>query len=133
MPTIKRIGYIGLSVRDARRSAAWWQELLGMEVELENFDSANWPAPWNEVLLVDRETGLKIGLMEHPSNPGDPFDEFRTGLDHVEFEVSSREELDEWLERLDALRIPHSGIKDEHIIVVRDPDNIQFEFFLARS
>ena len=37
-----------------------------MEVELENFDSSNWPAPWNEVLLVDRGTGLKIGLMEHP-------------------------------------------------------------------
>jgi len=104
-----------------------------MEVELENFDSSNWPAPWNEVLLVDRGTGLKIGLMEHPSNPGDPFDEFRTGLDHIEFEVSSRKELDEWLERLDALSIPHSGIKDEHIIVVRDPDNIQFEFFLPRT
>jgi glyoxylase I family protein len=38
--------------------------------------------------------------------------------------------LERWRERLDELGIPHSGIKDDHILVARDPDNIQFEFFL---
>jgi glyoxylase I family protein len=134
-PTIKRILYIGLSVRDARRSAEWWKQLFGMEIEKENFNSENWPAPWNEVQLIHPESGFQIGFIEHPQNSGDGFSEFRTGLDHIEFEVSSREELEQWRDRLDALRISHSGIKgiNKHIIVVRDPDNIQFEFFLPKQ
>jgi glyoxylase I family protein len=127
---VQRILYIGLSVRDARRSADWWRELLGMEVEKENFNSENWPASWNEVQLIHSESGFQIGFIEHPQNPGDEFSEFQTGLDHIELEVASRDELEQWRERLDTLGISHSGIKDDHIIVVRDPDNIQFEFFL---
>jgi glyoxylase I family protein len=127
---VQRILYIGLSVRDARRSSEWWRELLGMNVEKENFDSANWPASWNEVQLIHPGSGFQIGFIEHPQNSGDEFSEFRTGLDHIEFEVTSLDELEQWRDRLDALRISHSGIKDDHIIVVRDPDNIQFEFFL---
>ena len=130
VPTIKRILYIGLSVRDARRSAEWWQQLLGLEVEKENFNQEHWPAPWNEVQLIHPEAGFQLGFIEHPQNSGEQFSEFGTGLDHIEFEVSSSEELEQWRERLDALDIPHSGIKDDHLIVVRDPDNIQFEFFL---
>lgn len=107
---------------------------MGLELERENFDSANWPAPWNEVKLKDPGGGFQLGFIEHPQNKGDPFSEFRTGLDHMEFEVASREELDQWRDRLDDLGIPHSGIKGmhRHIIVVRDPDNIQFEFFLPK-
>jgi glyoxylase I family protein len=129
-PTVRSILYVGFSVRDARRSADWWQQLLGMEVEKENFDQDHWPAPWNEVQLIHREAGFQLGFIEHRQNPGEPFDEFMTGLDHIEFEVSNHQELEQWRDRLDAFGIPHSGIKDGHLIVVRDPDNIQFEFFL---
>ena len=130
MPSVKGILYIGLSVRDARRSADWWQRLLGMEVEKENFNQDHWAAPWNEVLLNHSEGGFQLGFIEHPQNQGEQFTEFSTGLDHIEFEVSGLEELEQWRDRLDALGIRHSGIKDDHMIVVRDPDNIQFEFFL---
>lgn len=135
MPAVKGIMYIALSVRDARRSADWWRELLGLEVEKENFDSANWPAPWNEVQLKDPQGRFQIGFIEHRSNPSEPFSEFRTGLDHFELEVGSREELEQWRDRLDTIGIPHSGIKGmhQHIIAVRDSDNIQFEFFLPKS
>ncbi len=78
-------------------------------------------------------SGLLIGLLQHPSNPGDEFSEFRTGLDHLEFEVSTRGELEEWLRRLDEHGVIHSEIKDEHILTFRDPDNIQLEFFLPTS
>jgi glyoxylase I family protein len=132
VPTIKSIVYIGLSVRDAKRSADWWQQLLGMEVEKENFNQEHWPAPWNEVQLIHAEGGFQLGFIEHSQNSGELFSEFRTGLDHIEFEVSSYDELEQWRDRLDALRVPHSGIKDDHLIVVRDPDNIQFEFFLPQ-
>src|SRR2546423_14370390 len=127
-PRIEGIPFIGLSVRDARRSAGWYQRLLGMQVVRENFDSANWSAPWSEVLLKDPESGVEIGLIEHPSNPGEPFSEFRTGLDHVELEVSGLEQLERWRDRLDHLGIAHSGIKDDRLIVVRDPDTIHIQF-----
>jgi catechol 2,3-dioxygenase-like lactoylglutathione lyase family enzyme len=128
-PRIQGIPFVGLSVRDARRSAEWYQRLLGMRVERENFDSANWPSPWNEILLKDPVSGLEIGLIEHPSNSGEPFSEFNTGLDHFELGVAGLEELQRWRDRLDELEVAHSGIKDGRLIVVRDPDNIQMEFF----
>jgi catechol 2,3-dioxygenase-like lactoylglutathione lyase family enzyme len=32
MPAIRGVTYVGLSVRDVRRSAEWYRELLGMDV-----------------------------------------------------------------------------------------------------
>ena len=43
---------------------------------------------------------------------GDVFDEFRIGLDHIAFGCVSREELESWLARLDALGIEHGEILD---------------------
>jgi glyoxylase I family protein len=126
--TSMRVLYVGLSVRDARHSARWYRELFGMETVGENFASSNWASEWDEVLLKHPVSGLLIGLLQHPANPGDPFSEFRTGLDHLEFEVADRDELERWEQRLTELGIAHSGIKD-HLVTFRDPDNIQLEFF----
>ncbi|MBA2312135.1 MAG: VOC family protein [Actinobacteria bacterium] len=87
--SFKRIVYIGLSVRDARQSGDWWRELLGMEIAKENFNAESWPSTWNEVQLIHPESGFQMGFIEHPQNAGEEFSEFRTGLDHIEFEVSS--------------------------------------------
>jgi hypothetical protein len=54
-------------------------------------------------------SGLLIGLLQHPANPGDPFSELRTGLDHLEFEVADRNEFERWEQRLTELGIAHSG------------------------
>jgi glyoxylase I family protein len=65
--------------------------------------------------------------------PGTPFDECRTGLDHISFGVASRDELAAWVATLDELGIQHTGIRDEKepmpysTVVFRDPDNIQLE------
>jgi catechol 2,3-dioxygenase-like lactoylglutathione lyase family enzyme len=64
---------------------------------------------------------------------GDVFDEFRIGLDHIAFGCASREELESWSARLDALGIEHGEILDRSYgagLAFRDPDNIQLEFFL---
>jgi catechol 2,3-dioxygenase-like lactoylglutathione lyase family enzyme len=131
-PTIKGVMYVGLSVRDVRRSTAWYRELLDMEIERENYGGSAWPSDWDEVLLRHPASGILIGLVQHPSNPGDPFSEFRTGLDHLEFEVEGSEQLDGWEERLRSLGIAYSR-KQAHIIAFRDPDNIQLEFFYPQT
>ena len=86
------------------------------------------------VSLREPTTDLEICLVHHRANPGDPFSEFRTGLDHLEFFVAQRADLDDWVERLDALGVEHSGITQPSytpnaMLTFRDPDNIQLEFF----
>jgi catechol 2,3-dioxygenase-like lactoylglutathione lyase family enzyme len=89
------------------------------------------------VLLIDPKGGPAIGLHTNGSNKGEPFDECRTGLDHVGFNVSDRAELERWVEHLDAIGVEHTGIRDitEPVpfstLVFRDPDNIQLELILA--
>jgi len=127
-PTFERVMYVGLSVTDARRSSGWYADVLGFEVERENFGSTAWPSDWDEVLMRHPHSGVRIGLLRHPSNDGAPFSEFHTGLDHIELEVASPSELERWRRRLDEAGVPHSGARD-YIVTFRDPDNIQLELF----
>jgi catechol 2,3-dioxygenase-like lactoylglutathione lyase family enzyme len=128
VPAITGLAYLGLSVRDARRSAGWYRELLGLETVREQLDEAGQGA----VLLREPASGMLIGLVAHPGNDGEPFSEFRTGLDHAEFGVPSREALQAWVARLDELGVAHSGIKQAALgamVTFRDPDNIQLELY----
>jgi glyoxylase I family protein len=127
-PIFRRVMYIAFSVTDARASAEWYRNVLGMTTERANFGGGVWASDWDEVLLIHPGSGLRIALLQHPSNDGQPFSEFRTGLDHIEFEVGSMRELDAWRRKLDELGIPYSGARP-HIVTFRDPDNIQLEFF----
>jgi glyoxylase I family protein len=130
-PAFLGVTYVGLSVRDLPRSAAWYREVLGLEIKRENIGGSAWPADWDEVLLRHPDSGLLIGLLQHPSNLGDAFSEFQTGLDHLELEVASQDELDVWRHRLDSLGVSHSGAHN-HIVTLRDPDNIQLELFVRK-
>ena len=122
MPSIRGVCYVGLSVRDARQSAEWYRVLLDLHERSSQEDDDRIS------ILLEHAGGLSIGLVQHRSNDGTRFSEFRTGLDHVEFEVGSEQELNDWRARLDELGISHSGAFP-HIVTFRDPDNIQLEFF----
>jgi glyoxylase I family protein len=124
VPSIKAIGYVGLSVRDAGSSAGWYRRLLDMR-EAGREDNPGWIS-----VLLEHPSGFAIGLIQHRTNDGQPFSEFRTGLDHVEFEVESEDELNAWRSRLDELGIAYTGAFP-HIVTFRDPDNIQLEFFCS--
>lgn len=76
---------------------------------------------------------MELCLASHATDPG-AFSEFRAGLDHLEFLVTQRSDLDSWAARLDELGIRHSGVKEpaytaNAMLTFRDPDNIQLEFF----
>jgi catechol 2,3-dioxygenase-like lactoylglutathione lyase family enzyme len=121
---------VNLTVRDPARSAAWYRELLGLE---QRYDHTSDDGQLRYVVVQDLSIGFILGLVGHAANSGAAFDETTTGLDHLEFLVDQREDLDEWASRLDELGIAHSGIKDlEHtpnrMLTFRDPDNIQLEF-----
>jgi glyoxylase I family protein len=119
-----------LTVSNADRSAAWYCGLLGW-TELGRYVRPDGQV--QQVCLADRPSGLQLCLVHHETRPG-VFDELRAGLDHLEFLVRGRGDLDAWAAHLDDLGIPHSGIKEPSytsnaMITFRDPDNIQLEFF----
>jgi len=61
------------------------------------------------VLLMDPRSGITIGLHRHEANPGQPFHESRTGLDHISG-AAGRADLDAWARWPGELGIEHSGV-----------------------
>jgi glyoxylase I family protein len=119
------------TVLDLARSTSWYAEVLGMEVYYQFVDA---DGRVGDVCLREPVSGLELCLVDHRANPGDDFSEFRTGLDHLEFLVAARVDLDAWAERLAALGVSHSGVKEptytrNAMVTFRDPNNIQLEFF----
>ncbi len=126
-------GYLSptLTVTSLEKSVSWYRQLLDLAIrrEYEPDDKHQ-----RDACLLEPRSGLEICLVEYSSGPQRPFSEFLPGLDHLEFLVAERTDLDDWAERLDSLGIAHSGVKEppyttNAMITFRDPDNIQLEFF----
>ena len=128
MPTVTGAHHIVFTVRDVDASAAWYQGLFGMQPLLQADDE-----DVRIRVLAHLDSGLIIGLREYPGHDDGAFSEFRTGLDHIAFAVSSRDELESWQDLLAEKGIPFSPIAESPIgtlVVLRDPDNIQLELWL---
>jgi len=129
MPSITGGHHIALTVTDADRSAEWYSGLLGMaEVAAGDDETVK------VRVLADPGSGWLLGLRQYHGREGHGFDEFRTGMDHFAFSVENRAELEEWERELSARAIEYTPIAETPIgsvIVFRDPDNIQLEFWLS--
>ena len=128
-PTPNGISHITLRVSDLERSRAFY-ERLGFAVER----------------LVDRcrfrvgETAMVLRPLLPGTPEGDRFSEYRVGVDHVAFGVTSREELEHALALLESAGIATRGIQrfedpddptnSRDLVCFRDPDNIQLEFYV---
>jgi len=127
VPTITGLHHLALTVTDLDRSVAWYGDLLGTTVAMEGGDADRF------AILVEPASGTMVGLRQPAAGSGDPFDEFRTGLDHLAFGVSSREELDNWEAVLRDAEVEYTPAAETPIgtvIVFRDPDGMQLEFWL---
>lgn len=128
--TMPPISHIAVTVRDLDNSAAWYSTLLGVSPVIDE-DTG----PFRHVVFQLGNTLL--GLHGFPDLKSDaPFDERRPGLDHIAFGCANRAELEQWVERLDALGIEHGGIVDADYgsgLSFRDPDNIALELFALPS
>jgi len=128
MPDISGVHHVAFTVTDVERSSAWYTDLLGMQVLL----SSDGEDGVRSRVLVEPTSGAAVALRQYPNGSGDQFDEFRTGLDHLAFTVASREELEKWQGELDARGITFSPVAETPVgslVVFRDPDGIQLEFW----
>jgi glyoxylase I family protein len=129
MPTISGIHHVSITVPDIERSVPWYSDVLGLTKLMEE------QHPGDEgyaVVLGKPDWSMCVGLHTHPTNEKERFSEARTGLDHVGFTVADHAELEAWETKLDELGVEHSPInkKDGYaVLVFRDPDNVQLEFF----
>src|SRR4051794_24642099 len=132
MPQFNGVSHIDLTVRDADKSAAWYQRVLCMQLLGDLSDLATPGVAARVVQVRNPATGMTLGLMQHEAVEEGDFSEFRIGLDHLALAVESRADLERWIEHLESCDVPHSEIADMpygSLFVFRDPDNIQLEFF----
>jgi catechol 2,3-dioxygenase-like lactoylglutathione lyase family enzyme len=126
MSPFPAFNHFALTVSNLQRSIEWYERLFDSPpvavIHEDDFDAAIWFEPM-----------FAIHANQHQIE-GDVFDEIRIGLDHIAFGCTSREELESWPARLDALDIEHGEILYRSYgagLAFRDPDNIQLEFFLS--
>jgi glyoxylase I family protein len=136
MPVFTGVSHVDLTVRDADRSAAWYERVLGMKSLGELPELATPGVAVRVVTMMNPATGMTLGLVQHESGDDGEFSELRVGLDHLSLTVTSRDELSAWVEHFDSCGVPHSGISEMpygSVVVFRDPDNIQLELLTTAT
>ena len=126
-PRIEGFGHIDLTVTNGRESARWWRDVLGFRLVVKS------QKPGFRSWHMYHPSGVHLALLIHEDPVSDRFDERAVGLDHFALRVRDRTTLEEWVDHLDHLAIPHSGIKEEvggPLITLRDPDNVQVELWV---
>ncbi len=126
--------HVNLTVSDLAASTEWYCRVLGL-TRVSNHENIG-PPYFNDVSydgLFDLRTGsYVIGLIQHPDGIEGRFDARRVGLDHHGFTVANRDDLEDWVTRLDAEGVEHSGIVDApyaSVVSFKDPDGIALELF----
>lgn len=128
MPEFPALAHIAVTVTDLDRSTRWYTALFGSDPVLDEDEQSG--AFHHTVYAL--AGGQLFGLHTHTQAASEVFDERQTGLDHVAFACSGRNELQQWADRLNDLGISHDGIKDAAYgsgVSFRDPDGIALEFF----
>jgi len=133
------IHHLRVTVTDVQRSREFYTGLLGFQVAVESPPDDD-PAA-DEVFkllfggVVMIRGNLLMGL--RPMAPaGDRFDPDRVGLDHLSFDVPSREDLEQAVKLFDEHGVTHGVITrlagfGIDVLPFEDPDGIQLELTAA--
>ncbi|HVE92483.1 MAG TPA: VOC family protein [Actinomycetota bacterium] len=136
-PRLTGGNHVALTVTDLDRSRAWYCDLFSLTV-VSNDENVGPPyfTDMGYNGLFDLTTfSYVVALCQHRDGEQGTFDARRVGLDHVGFHVPEREDLDDWIARLDERGIEHSGIKEApyaDVVSFNDPDGIALELMYVK-
>ena len=89
-PAVTGFHHFSPTVSDMEASAQWYERVFGMNRVPVRFPHYGAEESGYAVILTEPRSGIMIGLHHHEANPGQPFHESRTGLDHIAFGVADR-------------------------------------------
>jgi glyoxylase I family protein len=124
VPALDAFSHLSLTVRDPQSSAGFYNRLLGSETVFASDDGS---------LVILARPGVMLALCGHAGTTDDTFDPARIGLDHIAFQVPTRDELEAWHSTLTADGVPCSEIAQSAFglhLNLKDPDSIAIELFV---
>jgi len=121
------VHHIVLRSTDLARSRRFYLETLGFPLAVEG---------QNLVLFLAGGTAIGVRGPDADTRPGDAFDPFRVGLDHVALACADEGELERVARALAEAGVENTGVKlDETLgkryVAFKDPDRISWEFYMA--
>ena len=135
--TPPRLHHLALTVTDVEASLEWYEAVFSVRLQADVPHQGGVGK-----LLMDEQRQLMIVLHHHDGNDGELFGETVTGLDHAGFMLPARSDLEAWQDHLESVGVVRAGTADKpltqspiadepygSVLVFRDPDNIQLEFF----
>ena len=145
MPLVNSNGFshVRLTVTDIGVSRDFYDRVFGWPVAVDASEKAGQPGIADSPedfyggVVYQVPSGSLFGL--RPVAPsGQQFDSEHTGLDHVSFQVASREDLVAAQSALEAAGIEHGEVKDLEaagiaILSFSDPDGVHLELTAALS
>ncbi len=133
---INYIHHIVLTVSDSKKSADFYQKILGWKITEQKDDYAYLCPDSKE--YPETKFMLVLGEARDSISPISKFNRNNTGLDHFAFNVESEEELRSVESRLKGLGVEmeEGGITDDDFggtaIFCTDPDDMKVEFHLDK-
>ena len=95
-PAVSGYDHFALTVSDVEASAQWYERVFGMTRVPVTFPHHGGEKGGYAVVLAEPRSGIVLGLHHHDTNPGQHFDERRTGLDQMSFAVAVRRSSKCW-------------------------------------
>jgi catechol 2,3-dioxygenase len=125
----KYLGHVNIFVRDAERSRAWYEEVLGLHAYEIRKGAA--------FLSADREQSHEVALFEVGADAQGP-QKGQVGLNHMAWMMASLDDLAEFYRRLKERGVAIERITDHGIslgIYLRDPDGngVEVSYELPRD
>lgn len=126
-PETPGVHHMGLRVSDLARARRFYSETLGFDLLMEGD---------NFFLFKAGETVFGVRGPEADTPPGDRFDPFRVGLDHVALGCTDEGELERVANALSEAGVENTGVKldptlDKKYVAFKDPDRIAWEFYMV--
>jgi catechol 2,3-dioxygenase-like lactoylglutathione lyase family enzyme len=125
MPDLAGFHHVKLPVADLDRSRGWYTSVLGLGVDIEFTEDG----VVRGLALSDPAGSVHLALRHDPARA-----EAVAGFDFLALRVPTREAVQNWRDRLDALGQPHGGVVTGHrggsvLVGLHDPDGIEIRLY----